>query len=48
MAKGKGVIKKIVTEQQKLVWFFSRQKRESDNAITICEPAGVCFGKEDR
>lgn len=47
MEKGKGVTKKIVAEQQKLV-FFSRQKRESDNAVTICEPAGVCFAKEDR
>lgn len=46
MAKGKGVIKKIVAEQQKL-FFFSRQKRDSDNAVAICEPAGVCFG-EDR
>lgn len=46
MVKGKGVITKTVEEQQKL-GFFSGQKRLSDNAVIICESAGVCFGKED-
>lgn len=59
MAKGKGVSKKIAAEQQNLgvfvgffvdlvLGFFLRQKRESDNAVTICELDGVCFGKENR
>lgn len=42
----KAVIIKIVAEQQK-TGFFSRQKKLSDNVVSICEPAGVCFGEED-
>lgn len=42
----KAVIIKIVAEQQKM-GFFSRQKKLSDNVVSICEPAGVCFGEED-
>lgn len=46
--KAKELLKKeMVTEQQNLVCFFQGRK-ESANAVTICELAGVCFRKKDR
>lgn len=43
LQRKKRVAKKIVAEQQNR--FILQKRKKSGNAVTVCEPAGVWFGK---